>query len=103
LWAFRAQRGSGRITSGQFGYFVALGSDTQSHQVLAFPGKPVASTSGFSQLSSLPRRSSSSRRQLLLRAVLCMKTAPMVSLPMCLPTLFDDEEVRVVRSVDDDD
>jgi hypothetical protein len=32
-----------------------------------------------------------------------MKTAPMVSLPMCLPTLFDDEEVRVVRSVDDDD
>jgi hypothetical protein len=28
--------------------FVALGSGTQSHQLLVFPGKSVASTSGIS-------------------------------------------------------
>jgi hypothetical protein len=30
--------------------FVAFGSGIQSHQVLVFPGRPVASTSGISQL-----------------------------------------------------
>ena len=30
-------------------YFVALEPVTQSHQVLVFPGEPVASTSGISQ------------------------------------------------------
>jgi hypothetical protein len=30
--------------------FIALGSDTQSHQVLVFPGKPVPSSPGISQL-----------------------------------------------------
>jgi hypothetical protein len=30
--------------------FVSSGSGTQSHQVLLFPGRPVASSSGFSQV-----------------------------------------------------